>query len=81
MIIGFLLVAKVYLHVDAGLYAGVKASVEASYGLTAAADASLTLTATYRDSTGKVERSLNFNWDQLDTKATPSTERPQQCCT
>ena len=70
MIIGFLLVAKVYLHVDAGLYAGVKASVEASYGLTVAADASLTLTATYRDSTGKVERSLNFNWDQLDTKAT-----------
>ncbi|CAE7273912.1 unnamed protein product [Symbiodinium necroappetens] len=63
-------VVPVYLHVDAGLYAGVKASVEASYGLTAAADASLTLTATYRDSTGKVERSLNFNWDQLDTKAT-----------
>ena len=62
--------AKVYLQVDAGLYAGVKASVEASYGLTAAADASLTLTATYRSSTGRVERSLNFNWDQLDAKAT-----------
>ncbi|CAE6972629.1 unnamed protein product [Symbiodinium sp. CCMP2592] len=60
----------VYLQVDAGLHAGVKASVEASYGLTAAADASLTLTAAYRDSTGKVERNLDFNWDQLDTKAT-----------
>mmetsp|Transcript_33420 Transcript_33420/g.76989 ORF Transcript_33420/g.76989 Transcript_33420/m.76989 type:complete len:821 (-) Transcript_33420:227-2689(-) len=60
----------VYLDVDAGLYGGAEASVQADFGLTAAADVSLTLSAKYHGSSERVERGLDFNWDKLDATAT-----------
>ncbi|CAE8602528.1 unnamed protein product [Polarella glacialis] len=62
-------VIPVWLDIDASLYVGYQFILEGSYEVRAAADLILTLSATYRGDTQKVERSVDFDWDQWDAKA------------